>query len=89
MSLRSPYEARRPLQQSLAAASAHTPPSPAYGRCCASAGPLSPLRAAAPAGLADAIRVRSNMPASHERVVAAEFVEGSSTRGARSSVMRI
>ena len=53
-------EARKPWQPSLAAAGAHTPTSPGDGRCCASSGPLSRPRAAAPE-LADAIPRGSHM----------------------------
>ena len=74
-------EACKPWQPSLAAGGAHTPTSPMDGRCCASSGPLSRPRAAAPE-LADAIRVRPHVRTSHEQVASAELVERWRTRGA-------
>jgi len=74
-------EGLQPLGPSAGRAPASTPTRSRDGRRCASSGPLSPSRAAAPA-LLDAIRGRSHMVAAHEWVAAAELVQPGSVRGA-------
>ena len=77
-------EGLQPLGPSAGRAPASTPTRSRDGRRCASSGPLSPSRAAAPA-LLDAIRGRSHMVAAHEWVAAAELVQPGSVRGRAAS----
>ena len=77
-------EGLQPLGPLAGGAPASTPTWSLDGRRCASSGPLSRSRAAAPA-LADAIRERSHMVAAHEWVASAELVQPGSVRGSLNS----
>ena len=74
-------EGLQPLGPSAGRAPASTPTRSRDERRCASSGPLSPSRAAAPA-LLDAIHLCSSMLAPDVQVAAAELVQPGSVRGA-------
>ena len=77
-------ERLQPLGPLAGGAPASTPTWSLDGRRCASSGPLSRSRAAAPA-LLDAIRDPSSMVAGHEWAAAAELVQPGSARGSLNS----